>query len=110
MQCCARVLDAPTRPIKSAPRRPTRIPGLSAGLGSNPNRAANDQVAGIPQKENQIETTNSVVAVFADHPGAEAAVKKLSAAGFEMKNLSVVGNGYHSEEKIIGDSPGIHDR
>jgi hypothetical protein len=47
-------------------------------------------------------TTDSVIAVFADHPGAEAAVKKLSAAGFEMKNLSVVGKGYHSEEKVIG--------
>src|SRR6185312_5115993 len=40
--------------------------------------------------------------VFADHPAAEAAVKKLTAAGFEMKNLSVVGKGFHSDEKVIG--------
>jgi len=26
----------------------------------------------------------------------------LASAGFEMKNLSVVGKGYHSEEKVVG--------
>ena len=36
---------------------------------------------------------DAIVAVFADHHGAEEAVKKLTAAGFEMKNLSVVGKG-----------------
>ena len=43
-----------------------------------------------------------IVAVFADHQAAEAAVKKLAAAGFEMKNLSVVGKGYHTDEKVVG--------
>jgi hypothetical protein len=46
--------------------------------------------------------TDTVVAVFEDHNSAETAVKKLAAAGFEMKNLSVVGKGYHSEEKVVG--------
>ena len=46
--------------------------------------------------------TESVVAVFADHNAAEAAVKKLTTAGFEMKNLSVVGKGYHTDEKVVG--------
>src|SRR5664279_418993 len=45
---------------------------------------------------------DSVVAVFADHNAAEMAVKKLTAAGFEMKNLSVVGKGYHTDEKVVG--------
>ena len=45
---------------------------------------------------------DAIVAVFADHQGAEDAVKKLTAAGFEMKNLSVVGKGYHTEEKVVG--------
>ena len=45
---------------------------------------------------------NSVIAVFADHNAAETAVKKLTAAGFEMKNLSVVGKGYHTDEKVVG--------
>jgi len=47
----------------------------------------------------KFETT---IAVFPDHTGAETAVKALNAAGFDMKNLSVVGKGYHSEEKVIG--------
>jgi hypothetical protein len=29
-------------------------------------------------------------------------VKTLTAAGFAMKNLGVVGRGYHSEEKVVG--------
>ena len=49
-----------------------------------------------------METTDTVIAVFADHSAAESAVKKLSEAGFEMKNLSVVGKGYHTEEKVVG--------
>ena len=45
---------------------------------------------------------DSVVAVFTDHNGAETAVKKLAAAGFAMKNLSVIGKGYHTDEKVVG--------
>ena len=44
----------------------------------------------------------TAVAVFPTHQAAERAVKSLTAAGFEMKNLSVVGKGYHSEEKVVG--------
>lgn len=49
-----------------------------------------------------MDISNSVIAVFDDHEAAENAVKKLTGAGFEMKNLSVVGKGYHTEEKVIG--------
>ena len=49
-----------------------------------------------------MENPETVIAVFADHHAAEAAVKKLTAAGFEMKNLSVVGKGYHTDEKVVG--------
>lgn len=49
-----------------------------------------------------MENSDTLVAVFADHPAAEAAVKTLTAAGFEMKNLSVVGKGYHTDEKVVG--------
>ena len=45
---------------------------------------------------------DSVVAVYEDHPAAELAVKKLAASGFEMKSLSVVGKGYHTDEKVMG--------
>jgi len=49
-----------------------------------------------------MEIPNSVLAVFDDHVVAEAAVKKLIAAGFDIKSLSVVGKGYHTEEKVVG--------
>ena len=49
-----------------------------------------------------MDIANTVVAVFADHQGAEGAVKKLAAAGFDMKHLSVVGKGYHTDEKVVG--------
>lgn len=45
---------------------------------------------------------DAVVAVFADHAAAEAAVRKLTAGGFAMKHLSIVGKGYHTEEKVVG--------
>jgi hypothetical protein len=48
-----------------------------------------------------METADTVIGVFADHNEAETAVKKLTAAGFEMKNLSV-GKGYHTDEKVVG--------
>ena len=40
-----------------------------------------------------MEKADTAIAVYADHNAAEAAVKKLTAAGFEMKNLSIVGKG-----------------
>ena len=49
-----------------------------------------------------METADTAIAVFADHQAAETAVKKLTADGFEMKNLSVVGKGYHTDEKVVG--------
>ncbi len=49
-----------------------------------------------------MEITDTVVAVFPAHDVAETAVKKLTAAGFEMKNLSIVGKGYKTEEKVVG--------
>ena len=49
-----------------------------------------------------MENTDTVIAVFADHIAAETAVKKLAAAGFAMKNLSIVGKGYQTDEKVVG--------
>src|SRR6201991_2178109 len=46
--------------------------------------------------------SNVAVATFANHADAEAAVKKLTAAGFEAGTLSVIGKGYHTEEKVLG--------
>jgi hypothetical protein len=44
----------------------------------------------------------TVIGVFPDHKGAERAVKSLADSGFQMKDLSLVGKGYHSDEKVIG--------
>jgi hypothetical protein len=49
-----------------------------------------------------MQNSDTVIAVFDDHHSAEAAVKKLAASGFEMKSLSVVGKGYHTEEHVVG--------
>lgn len=49
-----------------------------------------------------MEKMDTVIAVFPDHDAAEGAVKKLAQAGYDMKNLSVVGKGYHTDEKIVG--------
>ena len=49
-----------------------------------------------------MENVDTTVAVFGDHLAAETAVKKLAQAGFEMKNLSIVGQGYHTDEKVVG--------
>jgi len=46
--------------------------------------------------------TDIAIAIFPEHVAAEAAIKKLTAAGFDMKKLSVVGKGYHTEEKVVG--------
>jgi hypothetical protein len=52
--------------------------------------------------KNQPEQIDSVVAVFVDHQDAEAAVHKLADSGFDMTHFSIVGQGYHSEEKVVG--------
>ena len=49
-----------------------------------------------------METSDTVIAVFTNHQAAEGAVKELAASGFEMKNLSVVGKGYQTDEKVVG--------
>jgi hypothetical protein len=46
--------------------------------------------------------TSMIVAVFPDHLAAENAVKKLADAGFDIKRLSVIGKGYHTDEKVEG--------
>jgi hypothetical protein len=45
---------------------------------------------------------NAVVAVYETHVHAEAALKELQKAGFDMKKLSIVGKDYHTEETVIG--------
>ena len=43
-----------------------------------------------------------VVAVYDTHSAAEDAVAKLSAASFDIKQISIIGKDYHTEENIVG--------
>jgi hypothetical protein len=45
---------------------------------------------------------DSAFFVYDDHATAEAAIRHLSQSGFDLKKLSLVGKGYHSEEKPMG--------
>lgn len=44
----------------------------------------------------------AVIAVFSRHSDADAAIRKLAQSGLDMTHFSVVGKGYHSEEKVVG--------
>jgi hypothetical protein len=46
--------------------------------------------------------TSAAVAVYASHDDADAAIKELQKAGFDMKKLSIVGKDFRSEEHAIG--------
>lgn len=45
---------------------------------------------------------DTAVYVFNSHIEADEAIKALSRADFDLKNLSLVGKGYHSEEHPVG--------
>jgi len=45
---------------------------------------------------------DAVVATFGEHAEAEAAIRKLSDAGLNMKQFSIIGKGYHTEEQVVG--------
>ena len=52
--------------------------------------------------KNHIEQQDAVVAVFAHHRDAEDAVRKLAGGDFDMTHFSIVGQGFHSDEKVVG--------
>jgi hypothetical protein len=49
-----------------------------------------------------MEKDNLPVYVFNTHIEAEEAVKALSKSGYDVKKLSIIGKGYHTEETPIG--------
>lgn len=49
-----------------------------------------------------MEKTNNPCYVFNTHEEAEDAIQLLSRSGFDVKTLSLVGKGYHSEEHPVG--------
>ena len=46
--------------------------------------------------------TNSVVAIYGSHSQAEKGVKALQKSGFDMKQMSIVGKDYHTDEQVVG--------
>jgi hypothetical protein len=49
-----------------------------------------------------MDQSNSTVAIYDTHTFAEDAIKALREARFEMKQLSIIGKDYHTEEHAIG--------
>ncbi len=45
---------------------------------------------------------STLAAIFANHTQAERAVKRLADSRFDMTKLSIVGQGYHTEETVVG--------
>jgi uncharacterized membrane protein len=45
---------------------------------------------------------NAVVAVYHTHKDAEEAIGELKKSGFNLKQLSIVGKDYHTEENVVG--------
>lgn len=49
-----------------------------------------------------MQSQNPPVYVFKSHSEAEEAVHALSKSGFDVTKLSIIGKGYHTEEKLMG--------
>ena len=47
-------------------------------------------------------TENSVVAVYPLHSDAENAINLLKKGGFNINKLAIVGQGYHTEDQVVG--------
>src|ERR1700691_2375433 len=45
---------------------------------------------------------NSVVAVYPLHSDAENAINLLKTSNFNIKKLAIVGQGYHTEDQVVG--------
>jgi hypothetical protein len=46
--------------------------------------------------------SESAVAQFATHDEAEAAIRQLHTAGFDISQISIIGRGYHVDEQVLG--------
>jgi hypothetical protein len=75
---------------------------LVRGLAPPPVSIRPGSSSALRDVENSMLQNESVVAVFGEHQEADSAIKKLVDAGYAVDNLSIVGKGYHSEEKIVG--------
>ena len=53
-------------------------------------------------KENLDNKETAIIAVYDTHTQAEETIKELERSGYDMKKLSILGKGYHSEEYPVG--------
>ncbi|PKL40174.1 MAG: permease [Candidatus Riflebacteria bacterium HGW-Riflebacteria-1] len=49
-----------------------------------------------------MKAKNCVVALYRSHDDAEGAVKLLQRSGVNLKQCSILGQGYHTEEEVVG--------
>lgn len=49
-----------------------------------------------------MKSNHGVIALYESHEQAEEAIKTLQHNGYDMRQLSIIGKGYHSEENVIG--------
>src|SRR5579883_1921284 len=49
-----------------------------------------------------MKNSEKVVATYNSHEDAEKAIRELSAAGFDMQQLSILGKDLHPEEHVVG--------
>lgn len=49
-----------------------------------------------------MEKENAMVALYDTHEEAELAVRELQKSGYDMKQLSIVGQDYHTDENVVG--------
>lgn len=64
--------------------------------------AGSQSWASAPEADVESESPTAVIGVFKTHVQAEQAVKAMEASGFSMRRLSIVGKGYHTEERPVG--------
>ena len=49
-----------------------------------------------------LSATDAVVAVYPSHPALDEAIKELQRSRFDMKQLSIVGKDYYTDQQVIG--------
>jgi len=49
-----------------------------------------------------MKNNDAIVAIFGDHHQSETAIRSLARGGLDVKHFSIVGKGYHKEEKVLG--------
>ena len=49
-----------------------------------------------------MKNNDAIVAIFSDHHQSETAIRSLARGGLDVKHFSIVGKGYHKEEKVLG--------